>query len=284
MDIKSLEIQEEKLQRLEDILRDYGSAAVAFSGGVDSTFLLAVAHNVLGDHCLAVTADSPSFPRREHDGAAEFCRERGIRQIFFQSDELDNEDYVKNPKNRCYYCKHSLFDRMKQIAAEHGLQEVAEGSNVDDLGDYRPGLQAIGELGIRSPLREAGFTKEEIRACSKEMALPTWDKPSFACLASRVPYGESVTEEKLSMVERAENVLSDMGLTQYRVRLHGRLFKESRPMARIEMLPDEFAVIMQKENRKRVVEEFKKAGFSNVTLDLEGYRMGSMNQGLTNGR
>ena len=319
LQILDLEIQEEKLKKLEDILRGYRSVAVAFSGGVDSTFLLAVAHDVLGEKCIALTADSASFPMREHHESAEFCREKGIRQIFFESEEMDDADYVKNPKNRCYYCKQALFSKMKTLAEEQGIHTVVEGSNMDDLGDYRPGLEATKELAVKSPLREAGFTKEEIRSCSKEMDLPTWDKPSFACLASRVPYGEQITQEKLKMVERAEDVLSEVGLTQFRVRIHrggvdrtgedadgttdgktAEMEKQKEQslhekiahiraeheqetknlMARIEILPEEFDIVMKQENRQKIVKALKEAGFAYVTLDLEGYRMGSMNRGL----
>ena len=311
MQILDLKIQEGKLKKLEEILRGYGSAAVAFSGGVDSTFLLAVAHDVLGDQCIAVTAESASFPEREHHESAEFCRKNGIRQIFFESGEMDDADYVKNPKNRCYYCKHALFSKMKELAKEQGIHTVVEGSNMDDLGDYRPGLDAIKELAVKSPLREAGFTKEEIRSCSKEIGLPTWDKPSFARLASRVPYGEQITQKKLEMVERAEDVLSEIGLTQYRVRVHqggaDGGYDETREheteqslhekitriraeheqatknmIARIEVLPEEFELVMRQENREKIVKKVKEAGFSYVSLDLEGYKMGSMNRGLRN--
>ncbi len=264
----------EKYNHLKTILKGYGSAAIAFSGGVDSTFLLHTAHEVLGDRILAVTASSPSFPERERSEAVAFCEKNGIRHITVDSNELEIEGFRDNPPNRCYLCKHELFETILKTAAENGLNSVAEGSNMDDTGDYRPGLKAIEELNIRSPLREAGLYKEEIRALSRELGLPTWNKPSFACLASRFVYGETITEKKLGMIDRAELLLLNLGFTQVRVRLHGDI-------ARIEILPVEFAHLMQPDIRENITTEFRKLGFAYVTLDLTGYRTGSMNETLS---
>ncbi len=263
----------EKKQKLENYLRELGSLAVAFSSGVDSTFLLKVAKDVLGDKAIAVTAKSCSFPGRELDEAAAFCEKEGIRQIVIESEELDIDGFRQNPKNRCYICKRELFTKIIRTAAENGIEYVAEGSNMDDNGDYRPGLIAVAELGVKSPLRYAELTKEEIRELSKEMGLPTWDKPSFACLASRFVYGETISEEKLHMVDQAEQLLLDLGFRQVRVRIHGNI-------ARIEVLPEEIGKLTSEPVRTKVYSTLKALGFAYVTMDLSGYRTGSMNETL----
>ena len=265
---------DKKLEDLRRYIASFDGIAVAFSGGVDSTFLIKVCHDVLGDRCIALTARSESFPESETEEAIAFCEKENIRQILFKSGETELEQYVSNPKDRCYHCKHLLFSKMKQLATEQGISVVAEGSNMDDLGDYRPGLRAIEELQVISPLRKAHLYKAEIRTLSKEMGLPTWGKQSFACLASRFVYGERITPEKLRMVGHAEEVLCEMGLAQYRVRIHGN-------MARIEVLPSDFECILREENRERIIREFRKAGFTYVTMDLMGYRTGSMNEVLS---
>lgn len=262
-----------KYEQLKSILKQYKNVLVAFSGGVDSTFLLYTAHQVLGDQAVAVTAASPSFPQRELAEAQDFCRLLNIRQIIRKTSESEMEIFQSNPPDRCYHCKKELFSGMLTLSGEEELGQVIEGSNMDDLGDYRPGLKAIEELNIKSPLREAGLYKKEIRALSKELGLPVWNKPSFACLASRFVYGEPITPEKLQMVEQAEQQLMNLGLTQFRVRIHGKL-------ARIEIFPDDFPVLMEPAVRSQITEDFRSFGFTYVTLDLDGYRSGSMNETL----
>ena len=268
----------EKYENLKVYLKSLGSVAVAFSSGVDSTFLLKVAHDVLGDKAIAVTAASCSFPERELNEAKKFCAENGIQHIVCESEELDIDGFRQNPKNRCYLCKHELFEKVWNIAKENGLNAVAEGSNMDDNGDYRPGLQAVAELGIKSPLRHVGLYKSEIRELSKNMGLSTWSKPSLACLSSRFVYGETINREKLKMVELAEEYLMQFNLSQVRVRIHGE--KESGIIARIELSPDEIEKMMKNEVRNKIYDKFKEIGFDYVSMDMFGYRMGSMNETL----
>ena len=264
----------DKYKQLIEYLRSLGSAAVSFSSGVDSTFLLYAAKEALGDQVIAVTASSCSFPERELKEAKAFCSENGIKHLIVKSEELEIEGFSHNPKNRCYLCKRELFEKIRAIADENGVKEIVEGSNLDDNGDYRPGLTAVAELNVKSPLRNIGFSKEQIRILSRYFGLPTWNKQSFACLSSRFPYGEEITEKKLQMVDRAEQLLIDLGFNQLRVRIHGKI-------ARIELEPSEFDHFMEEKIRKYVHEEFKMIGFDYIALDILGYRTGSMNETLS---
>jgi uncharacterized protein len=268
-----MELVLQKQEKLKEYLKEIGSVAIAFSSGVDSTFLLKTAHTVLKERVIAVTARSCSFPKRELNAAIDFCEKENIRHIICDSEELDIDGFSDNPPNRCYLCKSELFTKIKAVAAEHGINYVAEGSNMDDNSDYRPGHIAIAEQGIKSPLRYAKLTKDEIRTLSKSMNLPTWNKQSFACLTSRFPYGQTITEEKLGMVDKAEQLLLDMGLRQVRVRHHGDL-------ARIETDEEGFQSLYEKRTREMVHDKFKEYGFTFVAIDLVGYRTGSMNATL----
>lgn len=260
-----------KYNELKSMMNGFGSVAVAFSGGVDSTFLLYAAKEALGDQVIAVTAQSCSFPKRELNEAKAFCGERQIRHFICESEELDIEGFSHNPKNRCYLCKHELFEKIQKIAEQEKITAIVEGSNLDDNGDYRPGLQAVAELGIKSPLRQIGFTKNDIRTLSRYLELPTWDKQSFACLSSRFVYGETISKEKLGMVDRAEQLLLDLGFHQVRVRILDT-------MARIEVLPEEFVKLIAEDTRAKIITSFREYGFTYISMDLIGYRTGSMNE------
>lgn len=265
---------QEKLERLKAYLLDLESVAVAFSGGVDSTFLLKIAHDVLGSNMVAYTVQAGMVPEREIAFSREFCKLHGIPQQLIEVDEMQVEGFTENSRERCYFCKHNLFSKITERAKAAGFSTVCEGSNADDIHDYRPGMRALQGLGIRSPLLECKLTKADIRELSHQLDLPTWDKPSFACLASRIPYGEPISREKLSMISNAEQLLFELGFKQFRVRIHGE------NLARIEVHPEDFDTVLK--NREQIFATFKNIGFAYISLDLQGYRTGSMNETLPN--
>jgi len=260
-----------KEKHLNEILLSLEKIIVAFSGGVDSTYLLVKAKQMLGENVTAVLAASETFPDREYDAGADFAKKNGIRLIETRIYELTNESFTSNSPDRCYHCKAGLFSKLNDIAKENNISFIVDGSNSDDLLDYRPGIKAKEEQGVRSPLQEARLTKEEIRILSKNLGLPTWDKPSFACLSSRIPYGAPITQSKIDQLDRSEEFLLKLGFKQVRVRHHGE-------MARIEVEPDEMKMVLK--HRGAIYAALQGLGFTYITMDIQGYRTGSMNEAI----
>jgi uncharacterized protein len=283
VELASSEVLEAKETRLRDLLASYESVIVAFSGGADSAYLAWAATSVLGQSALCVTADSPSYPDRHRQLALTVAREAGLRHEIIRTSELDRPEYRANPTNRCYYCKHELYTWLTDLAHTRGFAVVADGSNADDRGDYRPGRQAAREFGVKSPLDEAGLTKTEIRELSRRAGLRTWDEPASACLSSRIPYHSEVTVAKLRVIERAEDVLRSNGFRVCRVRHHELAAAgngSTSTLARLEIAADELPRALEPETRARIVREIRAIGYQHVTIDLQGYRMGSLNEGL----
>src|SRR5215471_2634728 len=265
---------ETKEQYLRNLLAGLDSCIVAFSGGVDSSYLAVVANQVLGDRALAVTAESPSYPSNQRNVALDIVRQFGLRHEMIPSNEMDDPDYVANPANRCYFCKHELYTKLQAMAETRGLRYVLDGNNLDDTRDYRPGRQAGRELEIRSPLIEASLRKDEIRELSRRLAIPTWNQPASACLSSRIPYGSAVTVEKLRMIDQGEEVMRSLGFSQTRVRHHGDI-------VRIEIAREEMPRALTVETFDLLSREFKRIGFRFVAVDVDGYRTGALNEVLT---
>ena len=267
-------IQQDKLEQLKEIIGEMGSVIVAYSGGVDSAFLAVTANQVLGPQAIAVTAQSPSLAPSELVGAVELAQRFGLNHRVIETKEVERADYLANNPNRCFFCKDELYTHLAALASSENVAWVANGTNADDLGDFRPGLEAAKQYGVRSPLVEAGLVKEEIRRFSKEMDLPVWDKPAQACLSSRIPYGTPVSVEALTRIAQAEEFLRGLGLKQLRVRHHGTV-------ARIEVAPEDFSSLLTGDTRNQITQRFKAIGYSYVTLDLDGFRSGSMNEVLS---
>ena len=267
------DLLEEKEQRLRALLKSYGSVMIAFSGGTDSAYLAYVAHSEMGERMIAVTGDSASYPTFQRSLADHLTNRLGIRHEMIFTEEFEDQNYTSNPPNRCYYCKTELYGKLNELARERGFQVICDGTNADDASDYRPGRQAARERDVRSPLLECGLTKADIRELSRRAGLPTWDEPASACLSSRVPYGQVVTIEKLSMVDKAEIALKQLGFRQVRVRHHG-------DVARIEVAEEEMLRALDLNMAQRMSDALKAIGFKYVALDLEGYRTGSLNESL----